>query len=69
QSGDDIGTITAKVEAPPYFPPPSNEFKDIWDVDYFIKSLSSEVFPRFQKYEVVRFAKTDSRLGNNLAVE
>ncbi|KAA3487931.1 GDP-fucose protein O-fucosyltransferase [Gossypium australe] len=23
QSGDDIGTITAKVEAPPYFPPPS----------------------------------------------
>ncbi|XP_052482835.1 uncharacterized protein LOC105781894 isoform X2 [Gossypium raimondii] len=38
QSGDDIGPITAKVEAPPYFPPPN-----IWDVDYFIKSLSSEV--------------------------
>ncbi|TYI46313.1 hypothetical protein E1A91_D13G098900v1 [Gossypium mustelinum] len=139
QSGDDIGTITAEVEAPPYFPPP-RDYKnqgylmvscnggflnltlvicdmvaiarflnltlvvpvlDIWDVDYFIKSLSSEVriikqlpprlrkklrqmdsiqcsplayyyntvFPRFQKYEVVRFAKTDSRLGNNLAVE
>ncbi|KAB2048308.1 hypothetical protein ES319_A13G105100v1, partial [Gossypium barbadense] len=121
QSGADRGTVTTKVEAPPYFPPPwdyknqgylmvscnggLNQMRadicgmvaiarllnltlvvpqvDIWDVDYFIKSLSSEVriikhlpprlrkkvFPRFQKYEVVRFAKTDSRLGNNLAVE
>ncbi|TYG86135.1 hypothetical protein ES288_A13G110900v1 [Gossypium darwinii] len=130
QSGDDRGTVTTKVEAPPYFPPPwdyknqgylmvscnggLNQMRadvslflaiNIWDVDYFIKSLSSEVriikhlpprlrkkvetdglysignvnvfktylimqvFPRFQKYEVVRFAKTDSRLGNNLAVE
>ena len=28
-----------------------------------------QVFPRFQKYEVVHFTKTDSRLGNNLPVE
>ncbi|XWS69584.1 hypothetical protein CRYUN_Cryun04dG0191800 [Craigia yunnanensis] len=84
----------------------NSEFKDIWDVDYFIKSLSDEVriikqlpprlrkkvqryalysmplvswsnmpyyyntvFPRFQKYEVVHFTKTDTRLGNNLPVE
>ncbi|EOY01576.1 O-fucosyltransferase family protein, putative [Theobroma cacao] len=84
----------------------SSQFKDIWDVDYFIKSLSDEVriikqlpprlrkkvqryalysmppvswsnmsyyyntvLPRFQKYEVVRFTKTDTRLGNNLPVE
>ncbi|KAK8567478.1 hypothetical protein V6N13_105445 [Hibiscus sabdariffa] len=84
----------------------NSQFKDIWDVDYFIKSLGNEVriikhlpprlrkkvqrdglysmypvswsnmsyyyntvFPRFQKYEVVRFIKTDARLGNNLPVE
>ncbi|KAK8508025.1 hypothetical protein V6N13_055489 [Hibiscus sabdariffa] len=83
-----------------------SQFKDIWDVDYFIKSLADEVriikhlpprlrkqvqrdglysmppvswsnmsyyyntvFPRFRKYEVVRFTKTDARLGNNLPVE
>ncbi|KAE8719242.1 phosphatidylinositol 4-kinase gamma 7-like [Hibiscus syriacus] len=74
-------------------------FKDIWNVDYFIKSLAGEVciikhlpprlrktierdglysmspvswsnvLPRFQRYEVVRLAKTDIRLGNNLPVE
>ncbi|XP_022775751.1 uncharacterized protein At1g04910-like [Durio zibethinus] len=84
----------------------SSQFKDIWDVDYFIRSLSDEVriikqlplglrkkveknglysmvaatwsdmpyyynkiFPRFQKYGVVHFTKTDTRLGNNLPVE
>ncbi|KAK8483413.1 hypothetical protein V6N13_099825 [Hibiscus sabdariffa] len=83
-----------------------SQFKDIWDVDYFIKSLADEVriikhlpprlrkqvqrdglysmppvswsnmsyyyntvFPRFRKYEVVQFTKTDARLGNNLPVE
>ncbi|XWS34231.1 hypothetical protein CRYUN_Cryun21dG0022500 [Craigia yunnanensis] len=83
-----------------------SQFKDIWDVDYFIKSLSDEVriikllpprlrkkvqryalysktpvswsnmsyyyntvFPRFQKYEVVHFTKTETRLSNNLPVE
>ncbi|KAH1031519.1 hypothetical protein J1N35_043693 [Gossypium stocksii] len=72
QSGDDTGTITAKVEAPPYFPPP----RDYENQGYLMVScygglnqMRADVFPRFQKYEVVRFAKTDSRLGNNLAVE
>ncbi|KAG8473103.1 hypothetical protein CXB51_035024 [Gossypium anomalum] len=154
QSGDNIGTITAKVEAPPYFPPP-RDYKNqgylmvscngglnkmIADVSLFLAicvhiimvicdivaiarllnltlvvpvldktsfwhdsrstdglysmfpaslllqhgelshtaviipeiltgSGNVNVFPRFQKYEVVRFAKTDSRLGNNVAVE
>ncbi|XVF43294.1 hypothetical protein PTKIN_Ptkin02bG0028500 [Pterospermum kingtungense] len=84
----------------------NSQFKDIWDVDYFIKSLADEVriikqlpprlrknvqryglysktlvswsnmsyyynkvFPRFEKYEVVHFTKTDTRLSNNLPVE